>query len=176
MTDEDLTRNRETQQRLYGRPLGELLRRYGDALQVTQGRLADLLGVSAPMLSQLANGRRVRFGNPASVQRLQVLHATVLELEAGRLERDAAVARVERNREADVFTVTTQPDEPAEETVRRLFAASASPEEHLDAAAALEASHPAIAQLLRVGGAGTAAKVRALIAAARPDSDQGSAV
>lgn len=171
MTDEDVLRNREAQRRLYGSPLGDLLRRYGEALGTTQGRLAELLGVSAPMLSQLGSGRRVRFGNPASVQRLQVLHAAVLEVEAGRLDRGSALGRIERNREADVFTSTTQPDEPAAAAVRRLFAAAGTPEEHLDAAAALEASAPRIAQLLRAAGSGSAQEVQALLDTAPPTTE-----
>lgn len=165
MTDDDVTRNRAAQERLYGRPLGELLRRYAEALGVTQGRLAELLGVSAPMLSQLANGRRVRFGNPASVQRLQVVHAAALDVESGRSDRAAAVARVEQNRASDVFTSTTQPDEPVEDAVRRLFAAAGTAEQHLDAAALLESAHPRIAQLVRVGGAGSVQDLRALLGA-----------
>lgn len=175
MTDEEATRNRAAQERLYGRSLGELVKRYADGLGVTQGRLADLLGVSAPMLSQLANGRRVRFGNPASVQRLQVLHAAVLEVEAGQLDRAAAIERVERNRASDVFT-TTQPEEAPGPVLQRLFASVGTPEEHLDAAMLLEPTHPRIAQLLRVGGAGSAREVQALLesAALRRGTDSGT--
>ncbi|RIX28373.1 helix-turn-helix domain-containing protein [Amnibacterium setariae] len=165
--DDDIARNREAQARLYGLPVGDLLRRYSDALGVTQGRLADLLGVSAPMLSQLANGRRVRFGNPVSVQRLQALHAAVLEVEAGRLAREGAIERVEANRAADVFTATAPAEPDPVEAVQRLFALAGAPEEHRAAAALLDPAHPGIARLLRAAGAGGAEDLRALLAAAR---------
>lgn len=164
MTDEDeVDRNREAQARLYGLPVGDLLRRYSEALGLTQGRLADLLGVSAPMLSQLANGRRVRFGNPASVQRLQALHGAVLEVEARRLGREDAIARLEANRAADVFTATAPSGADDLAAVRRLFAAAGTDDELLAAADRLAAPHPGIARLLRAAASGDDA-LRALLA------------
>lgn len=163
MSDEDeVARNRDAQARLYGLPLQDLLRRYGSVLGLTQARLADLLGVSAPMLSQLANGRRVRFGNPASVQRLQVLHTVVSEVEAGRIDGREGIRRVEANRSADVFTVTSPTEDSAWEAVRGVLAATAPPEEHRAAARLLEAAHPAIALLLLAAGAGDEGAARAL--------------
>ncbi|GAB2463096.1 hypothetical protein [Jatrophihabitans fulvus] len=55
---------------LYGEPLsvrfGRLLQAYG----IPQSRLAAAIGLSAPMLSQLATGQRVKISNPAVLARL----------------------------------------------------------------------------------------------------------
>ena len=159
------SKNLEAQRELYGEPLGELLRRYGHALGVTQARLADLLGVSAPMLSQLANGRRVRFGNPASVQRLQAMDAAVREVARGELGAAAAIERLERSRDTDIFTTTRSMDEPGLDAVRRVFSAAGSPDAHLAAAAAIEPIEPTIAAMLRAYGAGSEREARAAFAA-----------
>ncbi|MEH3033022.1 MAG: helix-turn-helix domain-containing protein [Aeromicrobium erythreum] len=103
----DLDGNREAQRRLYGAPLGELLGGYADRLGLTQARLAALLGVSPPMLSQLMNARRIKIGNPAAAQRLQLLHDLVPEVESGAMDVDQLVAAVEstpgrRRPDADV--------------------------------------------------------------------------
>ena len=168
MDEPDEARNRDAQQRLYGQPLGVLLRRYAAALQVTQARLADLLGVSAPMLSQLSNGRRVRFGNPAAVQRLQAMESAVRQLEAGELTPEDAVERLESNRDSDVFTSTRSLDEPGLSVVRRVFAAAGTRDEHAVAADALAADHPRIAELLRAYGAGSDQEARASFALIDP--------
>jgi transcriptional regulator with XRE-family HTH domain len=65
--------NRHRQRELYGCPLGDRVRRLTGALGITQARLARTLGVSPPMLSQLASGRRVKIGDPAVLARLQLL-------------------------------------------------------------------------------------------------------
>lgn len=65
--------NQELQRELYGEPLGDRLRRLQAALAVTQARLAEALGVSPTMLSQLISGRRVKIGNPAVLARLVLL-------------------------------------------------------------------------------------------------------
>lgn len=70
---DDLSSNLEQQRALYGEPLRDLADRVMGALGLTQGRLAEALGLSAPMLSQLLSGRRVKIGNPAVVPRLQSL-------------------------------------------------------------------------------------------------------
>jgi hypothetical protein len=68
-----LSRNRGRQRELYGAPLGDRLRRLTGALGITQGRLAQVLGLSPAMLSQLASARRVKIGDPAVLARLQLL-------------------------------------------------------------------------------------------------------
>lgn len=71
MSQED---NREKQRELYGAPLADIGARITAELGLTQGRLAELIGVSAPMLSQVLSGHRTKFGNPAAVKRLAALN------------------------------------------------------------------------------------------------------
>ncbi|GAA4953472.1 hypothetical protein GCM10023238_19920 [Streptomyces heliomycini] len=70
---EATARARELQRNWYGEPLGALFRRLIDDLGLNQARLAGVLGLSAPMLSQLMSGQRAKIGNPAVVQRVQLL-------------------------------------------------------------------------------------------------------
>ncbi len=95
MSEPPLVAAREQQRELYGRPLGELVHQLTADLRITQGRLAGVLGVSAPMLSQLASGQRVKFGNPAVVGRLQGL--IDLAARAGSLTPGPARAGAQRH-------------------------------------------------------------------------------
>jgi transcriptional regulator with XRE-family HTH domain len=65
--------NRRRQRELYGCPLGDRVRTLTGTLGITQARLARALGISPPMLSQLASARRVKIGDPAVLARLQLL-------------------------------------------------------------------------------------------------------
>jgi DNA-binding transcriptional regulator YdaS (Cro superfamily) len=65
--------NRERQRELYGVVLGDLVRSLTGALHISQARLAQALGISPAMLSQLASARRVKIGDPAVLARLQLL-------------------------------------------------------------------------------------------------------
>jgi transcriptional regulator with XRE-family HTH domain len=65
--------NRRRQRELYGCPLGDRVRTLTGTLGITQARLAHTLGISPPMLSQLASARRVKIGDPAVLARLQLL-------------------------------------------------------------------------------------------------------
>ena len=51
----------------YGAPLGQLVHRITDTLSISQARAAHVLGMSAPMLSQLVTGSRVKIGNPRAL-------------------------------------------------------------------------------------------------------------
>ncbi|WP_298583373.1 DNA-binding protein [uncultured Kocuria sp.] len=84
------TENIEQQVKLYGQPLSE---RFGTVVQaygITQRRLAEVLGLSAPMLSQLNSGRRIKIGNPAVYERL-----VMLEQRIGAPEIEETLAAVE---------------------------------------------------------------------------------
>ncbi|MEU4394426.1 DNA-binding protein [Kribbella sp. NPDC023855] len=74
---EQTEQNLRQQTELYGEPLGVLMRRIAGTLGLTQARLAEAIGLSAPMLSQLMSGQRVKIGNPAVVSRLQRLDLLV---------------------------------------------------------------------------------------------------
>lgn len=162
----DVDQNRAEQVRLYGEPLGELLSRYAAALALSQARLADLLGLSAPMLSQLMNARRVRIGNPAAVRRLQAMHDIVAEVQSGQMSVDDAVEalRSAKDEGGDVFTKTTitRPHEIAD-TIRALLHAHASAEDFERAARVLEVDHEPVAKVLHALGGSDSSAAHALI-------------
>lgn len=161
---EQVASNRAQQAVFYGEPLGHLLGRAGEQLGLTQARIAGILGLSAPMLSQLASGHRVKIGNPVAVQRLQALVALGTAVTAGRIPRAEVESRLaEISVQAAVVTQggTGSGGIPSPSAVTRavqgLFRAAASAEELLGAAALLDDSYPEIATLLRVYGAGRTA-------------------
>src|SRR3954452_22198394 len=80
---EATARARDLQRTWYGEPLGALFRKLIDDLGLNQARLAGVLGLSAPMLSQLMSGQRAKIGNPAVVQRLHALRGLGPEGAAG---------------------------------------------------------------------------------------------
>ncbi|WP_240625012.1 DNA-binding protein [Kocuria tytonicola] len=82
--------NINQQIRLYGQPLSERFGAVVGAYGITQRRLAQVLGLSAPMLSQLISGRRIKIGNPAVYERLVMLEDSV-----GSSDREAVLSRVE---------------------------------------------------------------------------------
>jgi transcriptional regulator with XRE-family HTH domain len=65
--------NLQQQVELYGETLGDVVRRVAPALGLTQSALAQVIGLSAPMLSQLMSAQRVKIGNPAVVSRLRAV-------------------------------------------------------------------------------------------------------
>ncbi len=95
-----LRRNQERQRELYGEPLGDRLRRLQAALAINQARLADTLGVSPTMLSQLISGRRVKIGNPVVLARLVLLdeRASALGRRPPRLAVDGLLAEIRNAR------------------------------------------------------------------------------
>lgn len=78
--DGSMQQSRAAQQRaLYGTTLAE---RFGSIMQVyqlSQRSLAEVLGLSAPMLSQLISAQRIKIGNPAVYERLVMLENRVGE-------------------------------------------------------------------------------------------------
>ncbi|MFD9740224.1 XRE family transcriptional regulator [Umezawaea sp. NPDC059074] len=71
-------RNIALQREWYGEPLGDRVRRLVVAFRVSQAQLADVLGISAPMLSQVMSGRRAKIGNPSVLARMIMLERKVL--------------------------------------------------------------------------------------------------
>jgi transcriptional regulator with XRE-family HTH domain len=164
---EQVERNRVLQSELYGEPLGELLRRIAAALGLTQARMAEVIGLSAPMLSQLISAQRVKIGNPAVVRRIQALDelAAVPGLSPAELAR-----RIDQVRgSTGLITRTTAAAPPAGagprpaesrdvvHGIQDVFRATASAEELLAAAALLDERHPRIAELIRLYGTGRTA-------------------
>lgn len=143
----DITANLAQQRELYGEPLRDLADRVMDALDLTQGRLAQTLGLSAPMLSQLLSGRRTKIGNPAVVRRLYAL----LELvdEAPGLTATAIEARLEAVHEVQGTYATTRTTSDSEEAALAGLRETADPTDLRHAADLLAPDHPRLSALLR---------------------------
>jgi transcriptional regulator with XRE-family HTH domain len=91
-------RNLELQKQWYGEPLGDRVRRLVVAFDVSQANLADVLGISAPMLSQVMSGRRAKIGNPAVLARLIMLERKVLVPDVAAGKKEAMVRALEEVR------------------------------------------------------------------------------
>ncbi|MFD3452091.1 helix-turn-helix domain-containing protein [Streptomyces sp. NPDC058691] len=160
-------RAREMQRTWYGEPLGALFRRLMADLGLNQARLAGILGLSAPMLSQLMSGQRAKIGNPSVVQRLQALRELGAEAADGIVTAAEAAGRMEEIRQSEGSSVlsTTQSSSAARQLpparrvvheLRTLLRATAPPAEIAQAADSLAPAHPQLAEFLRVYGAGPA--------------------
>ncbi|GAB3559914.1 XRE family transcriptional regulator [Spelaeicoccus albus] len=128
------------QEALYGEPLSERFGRVKAGLSLTQARLAEILGLSAPMLSQLTGARRVKIGNPAVYERLVMLEE-LLDGAEGR-SPDAAeelLARIQASR-----PVMRQ---------SQLHAVRPSPSDLRAAARSIDDDYPAVAEFLRAQAA-----------------------
>ena len=132
----------EQQRQIYGAPLGDIAHHVMDRLGLTQGRLAEALGLSAPMLSQLMSGQRVKIGNPSVVQRLQSL--SELAEEAAGLGGEAVADRIAGIR-GESATISGRRTDTA---VAVQALRGAAPAEELRRLAALTGA-PALAGLLR---------------------------
>lgn len=87
-----LEKNRRRQRELYGQPLQDRLRALMTLYGISQRRLAEVLGVSAPMLSQLMSARRVKMGNPRSHERMIALEQRAATQGPAPLSSEAAAA------------------------------------------------------------------------------------
>lgn len=67
------------QRAMYGSTLAERFGAMMEHYDLSQRSLASVLGISAPMLSQLISGRRIKIGNPAVYGRLLMLEGRVQE-------------------------------------------------------------------------------------------------
>ncbi|WP_353950895.1 helix-turn-helix transcriptional regulator [Knoellia sp. S7-12] len=139
----------EQQRALYGAPLSELGATVRTGLGLTQGKLAEALGLSAPMLSQLMTGQRVKIGNPAVVHRLQRL--LDLAREGDGLSPEEVQARITAIRQEQSTLTGVSADDA--QTVRAL-ATSATVEQLLSTAKAAEAAGAGVLadQLRRAAG------------------------
>ncbi|MBJ6633577.1 helix-turn-helix domain-containing protein [Streptomyces sp. SS10] len=164
---EATARARELQRNWYGEPLGALFRRLIDDLGLNQARLAGVLGLSAPMLSQLMSGQRAKIGNPAVVQRVQLLQDLAGQVADGSVSAAEATERMEeikKSQGGSVLTNTTTTSSSGAPTVKRvvreiqsLLRSVAAAGDILDAADSLAPTHPELAEFLRVYGAGRTA-------------------
>jgi transcriptional regulator with XRE-family HTH domain len=154
--------NLQQQTDLYGEPLGDLMRRIGGTLGLTQARLAEAIGLSAPMLSQLMSAQRVKIGNPAVVQRLHSLDELATRVARDGLDEAEVAAALDQIRgSTGAFTKsvpTASIARPAARTVVReiqdLFRSVASADEIQRAANLIVADSPGLAELLLAYGTG----------------------
>ena len=148
-------RNRAVPAELYGAPLGDVLDELTAAFEVSRGAIAHALGLSAPMLSQLASGHRVKIGNPSAVHRLQRLLDALPDIRGGRLDPGEAMRSIEAEDPGQVLTRTSQlVRRRGAADVQQVLRSAASSEELGEAAALLEERFPGLAEVLRVYGTG----------------------
>lgn len=156
-------RNRAIQAEIYGEPMANLVPRIGMALGLTQARMAETLGMSAPMLSQLVSAQRVKMGNPAAVHRLQALADLSVEVTEGQITPTDAAGRIAAIKgETGVLTrsPTGSPSVGALDVrssvrvVQGLLRAVSSASDLAVAADLLEADHGELAEVIRVYGTG----------------------
>jgi transcriptional regulator with XRE-family HTH domain len=134
------------QTEMYGEPLGSRIGRLLAAYRVSQARLAAVLGLSPPMLSQLMSGQRAKISNPAVFGRLVRLE----ELAAGVADdpaRDAALEEVRQSRPTLHTGQLAGPTGADPATAVRALAGVVPPEVLRRAAG--EVSDPGLADLLR---------------------------
>jgi len=119
---------------------------------ISQANLADVLGISAPMLSQVMSGRRAKIGNPAVLARLIMLERKVLTPEVAAGKKEALLRALDEVRESkpsvtrDSLPVDArQNDRVAVAALRRVI----DPGELAAAAEALNGKFPDLAELLR---------------------------
>jgi predicted transcriptional regulator len=154
-------RARELQRGWYGEPLGDVFRRLIAVLGLNQARLAAVLGISAPMLSQLMSGQRAKIGNPAVAQRLQALQELAAQAADGSVTADEAATRMEQIRQHTGAPVLAAGRGAAAPSARRivreiqsLLRSLAAADEVVRASDVLAPAHPELAEFLRVYGAG----------------------
>lgn len=148
-------RNLALQREWYGEPLGDRVRRLVVAFDVSQANLADVLGISAPMLSQVMSGRRAKIGNPAVLARLIMLERKVLIPDVAAGKKEALQRALEDVRESkpsvtrDNLPVDAgRNDRVAVAALRRVI----DPGDLTAAADLLNGKFPGLAELLRRAG------------------------
>ncbi|KAA2258605.1 helix-turn-helix transcriptional regulator [Solihabitans fulvus] len=148
-------RNIALQREWYGEPLGDRVRRLVVAFNVSQAQLADVLGISAPMLSQVMSGRRAKIGNPSVLARMIMLERKVLTPDVATGAPEALQRALDDVRDSkptvsrDSLPVNGGWDE-AVVALRRV----ADRQELAQAADVLDEEFPALAELLRRAGRG----------------------
>lgn len=163
MDESAIARNLDQQRQWYGEAVGDMVRRLTAALGLTQGQLAKVIGLSAPMLSQLASGQRAKIANPSVLARLQALAELSESPELDQLSREELARRIEdvgEQASTGLLTSSRTTGGREAEAVQGLLRAVASALEVQAAADLLEPEHPALAQVLRVYGLGRTSEAR----------------
>ncbi len=158
MDHQQIARNKLLQEELYGEPLSDIVARIAAALETSQAKLAEVLGLSPAMLSQLGGGQRVKIGNPAVVERMRALDELAHQRREGLVSASETAARVDQIRTLSgaMSRITTAGDSgvPVVRALQAVLRAVASADELVAAAKQLERNHPGISEVLRVYGAG----------------------
>jgi transcriptional regulator with XRE-family HTH domain len=144
-------RNIAQQREWYGEPLGDRVRRLVVAYDVSQANLAEVLGISAPMLSQVMSGRRAKIGNPAVLARLIMLERKVLTPGVAAGEPDAlrqALDDVHNSKPA--VTMDLMPNRGIDESAALSYLRDLlAPHELHSAAAFMDTRFPELSEVLR---------------------------
>ncbi|CNF50344.1 Uncharacterised protein [Mycobacterium tuberculosis] len=106
VAEDTVARNRALQTEWYGEPLGDRVRPLLGRLGLSQSGLAGVLGLSAPMLSQLMSGQRAKISNPAVLHRLMAVEDLVADPGFGALPAADVRARLEEIRAATAATTS----------------------------------------------------------------------
>ena len=146
-------RNITLQREWYGEPLGDRVRRLVVAFDVSQAYLAEVLGISAPMLSQVMSGRRAKIGNPVVLARMIMLERKCLipEVAAGR--KEALMAALEDVRDSRPTVGRDNIPVADDRVVVAALREIVEDEDLIEAAKRLDDDFPALADLLRRAGA-----------------------
>ncbi|MDV6012144.1 helix-turn-helix transcriptional regulator [Haloechinothrix sp. LS1_15] len=147
-----IQKNIELQRQWYGEPLGDRVRRLIVAFDVSQAYLAEVLGISAPMLSQVMSGRRAKIGNPAVLARLIMLERKVLTPGVAAGVREAMIRAMDEVR--DSTPSVGRDDLPVhrgieESTLLAVLRDIADGEDLVAASERLGGDFPVVADLLR---------------------------
>ncbi|WP_433333919.1 hypothetical protein [Spirillospora sp. CA-294931] len=167
--EDTVVRNQALQVEWYGEPLGARFRRVLDRLGLPQSGLAAVLGLSAPMLSQLMSGQRAKIGNPAVLSRLLAVEELIADPGFGELPKSEIKRHLERIRGESAATttgarVTATGRGSAESPVaalQSLLRSVASAAEIESAAGKIDGDLPELAELLRVIGNGRTSEAEA---------------
>ncbi|MFC7401495.1 DNA-binding protein [Citricoccus sp. GCM10030269] len=116
------------QRALYGTSLSE---RFGALMSVyglSQRALARVVGLSAPMLSQLINAQRIKIGNPAVYERLVMLEERQDEQDLGRVLTEVEASEpvlstnTSRGRSSHTLATGSDPERGAADLSARISA------------------------------------------------------
>lgn len=149
MTGIDIAHNQREQALLYGEPLGDLLRSVMGTLGLNQAAAARILGLSAPMLSQLMSAQRVKIANPVVAHRLEQLLDLAQQAAAGTIDDvETRLADIEVTKSTVSSRLSSATHRaPSREGAIEVLRGLASSAELSQAAGA--APHSALADLLR---------------------------
>ncbi|GAA2603796.1 DNA-binding protein [Actinomadura fulvescens] len=168
VAEDTVVRNRALQTEWYGEPLGDRFRRLLDRLDLSQSGLAGVLGLSAPMLSQLMSAQRAKISNPAVINRLLAVeelaadpgldqwppHELTERLQRIRAETATTTSQVRTGGGAEAEPVARTNEASPVRALQALLRAAASAQEIEEAAGLIESGHPELAEVLRVYGNG----------------------